>query len=315
MNVKAQRQELRLAGFDPDRMAGLLSATRLEHYILAPGACDVDHQHWSCGDVSVDTGRYSFPVRILGEFPRDRVSIGYMRELSEPSWVNGYVVDQSTLELYPAGCELNYRGARRGRWVAIEVLETRLQEAAIRHLGRELHLPWREVVSFPLPTGLRRELDWRLRILTSAEFVQTPAVEGFLAVLCMVLAHLHPDQAEGLMHRASRRLNLLERADSHLRSRIRQGRGARGLAKDLHVSERTLQRHFCQAYGVSPNEWARCLALHGVRHRLRLAKRNGLTVEEVARAAGFRHLGRFSGYYRDLFGELPSVTLGSNGMG
>ena len=37
--------------------------------------------------------------------------------------------------------------------------------------------------------------------------------------------------------------------------------------------------------------------------------RSGQSVTEVAYAHGFEHLGRFSAYYRERFGELPSDTV------
>jgi AraC-like DNA-binding protein len=40
----------------------------------------------------------------------------------------------------------------------------------------------------------------------------------------------------------------------------------------------------------------------------RCLRQGGQTVTEVAYAHGFEHLGRFSAYYRERFGELPSVT-------
>ncbi|MFC7338638.1 helix-turn-helix domain-containing protein [Haloferula chungangensis] len=309
MRLETQRHDLKLAGFDPEVLAGLLSAARLEHYILSPGACDVEHQHWSCGDLSIDTGRYSFPCRSLGQFPRNRVSIGYMRELSEPTWVNGFFADTTTLELYPPGCELNYRAGSRGHWVAIELPEERLQAAALRHLGQELRMPQDGMVSFPVPVKLRQALDRRLTALMTAKHLTSVAVERFFAELCGLLVHLHPRDAEPLIRRAAKRRKLIECVDMKLRGRIGMDYATRNLAREVGVSERTLQRHFAEALGVTPIEWARCLALHHARQRLEMGDPNRTSVEGLAREAGFRHMGRFAGYYRELFGEFPTTTL------
>lgn len=56
-------------------------------------------------------------------------------------------------------------------------------------------------------------------------------------------------------------------------------------------------------------QWARCMALHEARRRLRAHDRGDASVEEIARNCGFRHMGRFAGYYGALFGEFPSATL------
>ena len=72
---------------------------------------------------------------------------------------------------------------------------------------------------------------------------------------------------------------------------------------------RTLQRLYAETYGMSPNQWARCLALHRVRDRLQRTDAETYTIEGIAREFGFNHMGRFSRYFRELFGECPSQTL------
>jgi transcriptional regulator GlxA family with amidase domain len=83
------------------------------------------------------------------------------------------------------------------------------------------------------------------------------------------------------------------------------------LAVEVGATERSLQRHFARAYGISPLQWARCLALHAVRERLQTINPRLLTIEGVARDFGFAHMGRFAEYYHALFGELPSATVRS----
>jgi transcriptional regulator GlxA family with amidase domain len=75
------------------------------------------------------------------------------------------------------------------------------------------------------------------------------------------------------------------------------------------ATERSVQKHFQEAYGMTPGRWARCLALHHARKRLLETDPARFTVEGIAQELGFRHMGRFAGYYQDLFGEYPSATL------
>ena len=60
---------------------------------------------------------------------------------------------------------------------------------------------------------------------------------------------------------------------------------------------------------MTPRRRARYLALHRARKRPRMAIWEVFTVEGMATQFGFRHMGRFAEYYRQLFGELPSATL------
>jgi len=76
-----------------------------------------------------------------------------------------------------------------------------------------------------------------------------------------------------------------------------------------HVSERRLREAFSQEYDVPPSRFFRERALNEARRRLNHDDPDTATVTEVATSLGFDHLGRFSGYYKELFGECPSMTL------
>lgn len=70
-------------------------------------------------------------------------------------------------------------------------------------------------------------------------------------------------------------------------------------------SERALEYAFARRYGVSPTRYFMFKRLHGARRDIR---DHQLNVTDAAIKWGFSHLGRFSGVYRDTFGELPSHT-------
>ncbi len=80
------------------------------------------------------------------------------------------------------------------------------------------------------------------------------------------------------------------------------------IAKRLNISERALQAGFRAQLGLSPMAFLRGIRLQRVRAQL-LASDGSVSVSEIARRWGFHHLGRFSAYYRDAFGEVPSRTV------
>ncbi len=73
-------------------------------------------------------------------------------------------------------------------------------------------------------------------------------------------------------------------------------------------SSRTLHLGFKERYGSSPGHYARMVALNAVRRQLRNLSQHR-TLTDVAMDLGFNHLGRFSQQYKELFAELPSVTV------
>jgi transcriptional regulator GlxA family with amidase domain len=82
------------------------------------------------------------------------------------------------------------------------------------------------------------------------------------------------------------------------------------MAQAAGVSQKTLELAFRQALGMTPGKYLMLTRLNGAHHELADAIRGQHTVTEVALRWGFSHIGRFSGAYRQLFGELPSQTLG-----
>ena len=74
----------------------------------------------------------------------------------------------------------------------------------------------------------------------------------------------------------------------------------------LKVSRRTLQYSFQAVIGMAPLNYIRLIRLNAARKLILDAPRE--EIQGIASEAGFNHLGRFSGYYKDFYGELPSMT-------
>lgn len=78
------------------------------------------------------------------------------------------------------------------------------------------------------------------------------------------------------------------------------------LARLTGYSRRGFETFFRRAVGASPANWFMKVRLYGTWHDLR---RPGARAADVARRWGFAHLGRFSAYYRDAYGEAPGDVL------
>lgn len=84
--------------------------------------------------------------------------------------------------------------------------------------------------------------------------------------------------------------------------------GVLEMCNHLKVSRRTLQYSFESIMGMSPSNYVRTVRLNIARKLLLLSPND--KIQGAALDAGFSHLGRFSKYYQDFFGELPSQTVG-----
>ena len=81
------------------------------------------------------------------------------------------------------------------------------------------------------------------------------------------------------------------------------------LAKDYTISTKSLQNAFRSLFDISPHTFTRLLKLNLVHHELIHSSASENSVQSIARKWGFVHMGRFSKYYAELFGENPSHTL------
>jgi AraC-like DNA-binding protein len=81
------------------------------------------------------------------------------------------------------------------------------------------------------------------------------------------------------------------------------------LSDEYTISVKSLQNAFRSLFDLSPNQFIRLLKLNLVHHELMQSHSSETSVLRVAQKWGFSHMGRFSKYYTELFGENPSVTL------
>lgn len=81
------------------------------------------------------------------------------------------------------------------------------------------------------------------------------------------------------------------------------------VAEAMAVSTRALQQAFRSYAGISPHHYLLARKLHMARRQLGRPPGYGPPVTDAALSAGFTHFGRFSAYYRRLFGEAPRETL------
>ena len=81
------------------------------------------------------------------------------------------------------------------------------------------------------------------------------------------------------------------------------------IAQGVGVTTRMLEYSFADIMGMSPKEYLRMIRLNAARRALRGADPRHTTIAEIAMDHGFWHLGRFSTYYFQMYGEKPSDTL------
>jgi AraC-like DNA-binding protein len=81
------------------------------------------------------------------------------------------------------------------------------------------------------------------------------------------------------------------------------------LARQCHISVRTLQEGFRRHLGMSPMAYVRVVRLRRAHRDLSSADPFHSTVAAIAHRWGFTHLGRFAAAHKTTYGETPTQTL------
>ncbi|NVK43701.1 MAG: AraC family transcriptional regulator [Oceanospirillaceae bacterium] len=100
----------------------------------------------------------------------------------------------------------------------------------------------------------------------------------------------------------------IEQIRDHVLENVAQNLSINELAKLCRISLKSLYNLFERELGMTPSSYIRRLKLERVYSELR-SDLNTRNVTEIALKYGFSNLSRFSVYYREHIGELPSDTL------
>ena len=138
-------------------------------------------------------------------------------------------------------------------------------------------------------------------------------MEQFLAL--RVLACLGRGDINEPVGQRSKRLKILVKARELIDQEGGQNVSALDLVEYTGVSRRTLEYAFHDGLGVAPATYLKAGRLRALSRELLRRNSAETTVASLCEEYGFSHHGQAASDYREMFGELPSVTLGRNGRG
>ncbi|MXO59936.1 helix-turn-helix domain-containing protein [Altererythrobacter salegens] len=108
---------------------------------------------------------------------------------------------------------------------------------------------------------------------------------------------------------ARRHGQIVRRARDFIDGNLEEPLTVSAMARAAFTSHRTLQRAFVDVLDESPQSYVRKLRLNRIRHDLATEAEARCTITLISNRWGMSELGRMSGWYKELFGELPSQTL------
>jgi AraC family ethanolamine operon transcriptional activator len=205
----------------------------------------------------------------------------------------------------------DHYAARDSDSYQIAVHETYIRSRVQLETGRAVGpFSWSVVQSSPDTAGQFQNAIWRYLAGSGGE-CQDDSLEYFC--LRAALKVLVPgDAIDAIELPLAARSRMVKRAEDIMRSRIHTAISEDDLCRELGVPSRTLRFAFRKLRGCGPLAFHQSLRLNAVRTRLKQLPADR-SVAAIARQWGFHHLGKFAGYYRRLFGELPSETMAGVG--
>ncbi|MEH6593083.1 MAG: helix-turn-helix domain-containing protein [Halioglobus sp.] len=240
------------------------------------------------------------------------VTFGLIAETrGEIQW-NGFQLSQSSIVIFPAGQEFRCVTPTGFQATSIAVEKEKLAKIAEHcQLPIDIQTLDSTELAFLIST---EETNYLQRLLRSADIASTLTPDERLSVLehdlplCLLQLisfaqdrSQHPVKVKASDQALGRALNFFKaNADKPIR--------IADVCRVTGTDERMLQRAFKDYLDVTPLEYLRLDRLQRARRMLMFSQAK-LAISEIAFDCGFTHLGRFSGYYHQQYGELPTETV------
>lgn len=249
--------------------------------------------------------------------PQDFTLLAFLNVSSGPVKWCGLGVSAEVLLINPSGRDY-FAVVPAGYDAALLVLSNKLIAELdllpdeLMH-GRDLLKAWMVPLG-PVGTRLQR---WLFRLLHSIEALRHLAQDPLAATRFRddLLGALSLTLDEGLDRSAGsvgkRRLNryrMARRAHEVIEAKFAEIHSTQHLARELGISARVLQYLFRDMFHAAPHQYIMKRKLQAIRTKLRDRPASQRSVSQIAIEYGFSEFGRFSGRYRQQFGEVPSAT-------
>ena len=267
----------------------------------------------SIGDVAFSLGSFSLPIRATGVLSETRLTIGALLRCAKE--VKGWSgrLHPGSIIAFPPGTDhyTVYSGSASFAALSLDSIELAMV------LGHECELSdpdyWSRACRATGRCAADR-IEQRLHLIMAhlaKQDVLTPSLAGFLKRLVVDTFALHLLDMDGASSTPviASTFNIVKDVENYVDLHADRAVHISEICTNLDISRRTLHRAFDDVLGLGPSAFLRQKRLCSVHSALRRLDPRETRVTDVATEFGFLELGRFSQYYRRLFGEYPNETL------
>jgi len=277
-------------------------------------------KEWSCTMAPLPSGAIMHftsagPIAGTGTTDVDKVVLlmPWMQKI--PHFYRGVEMSPRGAALYGPGAEHVGKCDAEHAFTVFLIHAGRLREFLHRVVGPEAEPAVGSFSPFNLPAALRDELENIVREVVAMEgdddapfhreSVRALYQDRIMAAIAEVVS-LQEDRRLDEMPRHETRARLVNACWNLARQEQDRNLTMEDLCAETKASERVLRCAFQEMTGHSPALFLRNHRLHKAR---RMLLDEASSVKEAAYSCGFTEMGRFSEYYKKLFGENPSATL------
>ena len=308
MGLFASFRTQKIEGFE--ELNEVVLGTRREIVQLERGKIKGEIAHATIGDLPIDTASFNLGVRTKGGSHQSRIGIGLLAASADHVVRSSYDSRPGDVLVLEPGCEHENRFYGGASIIIVMASADDIESSfATEARMRDPSCWWRN--HYKGDAGMVTNVIPRLQSLfarlgetsltaEAADFWKRAVLE---AVTTNVVAGM-PSERDGPLPSA---LKVVRQAEEYLESRPTEPVHISEICGQLHVSRRTLHRAFQEVLGIGPIAFLRYRRLCAVHTALR-APKDIQTISDIAMQFGFQNLGRFAGYYHQLFGEYPSDT-------
>ncbi|HMR37045.1 MAG TPA: AraC family transcriptional regulator [Amaricoccus sp.] len=254
------------------------------------------------------SGSINGRVSLVGPLSEERVTLGIGLAFPEGARHWQQEVAAGGVGIFLPGDEHDALYRPGARYVAATLSLERLEAEAARQdlvLDRRA-LGGSRIHPRPLAAEVLRRLDRRLRAVHVGASGDAALGPDLLAA--MVAHCAREPQRQRTTARQPRHRRIVIQARAYVAAHLDEPISVDAVAAAAGTSRRTLYRAFVELVEETPSLYVRRLRLHRIRHDLASPEEAATAIALLAAKWGVGEPGRLSGWYRELFGELPSET-------
>ncbi len=250
-------------------------------------------------------------VALRGPLSPDTLSLGVALRLSGPCrhWLTE--VETGNVGVFHGGDEHDALYAPASLYVAATVCADHLEQEAAKD---DLVLDRAALGG----TGIHgRSMPSEVLTTLAAQFARIHGGRRYRADIGDMLLKAFINHLARTPYHHERRVNtnlhakIAARARTYILDHLCEPIALDDIAAAACTSRRTLSRAFANIFDDTPQTYVRRLRLHRIRQGLASESEKVCTIAIIANQWGISELGRLAGWYRRMFGELPSETLAS----